>query len=286
MRRIIGREVFDGKPVPGEYTLTLHELGNGHREAVVSDVIGWEHVATLSDVDLDHFRAKGYDDRGLSAEDHAERHLANRRRAARRATTRVRRSCKWLALDTMLTLTYRENMLDQARCKLHMREFIRRLRRLIPGFPYVAAFERQKRGAWHVHLAVQRLPLWLPWGSAVKVKSFNVIRAIWRDVTGECGGNIDASRRKRFSQRSPGKLAAYLSKYMLKAFEDGDDWSNRYTASAHTVPDGVKAVFTGTSMREMVELAYAFAADGPCEVGTFMSRFGDLFFISTEGPPG
>ena len=106
----------------------------------------------------------------------------------------------------------------------------RRMRRLLPGFVYVAAFERQKRGAWHVHMAIHRLPTALPY-AGVKVKSFNVVRAVWRAVVGDLGGNIDQQRRKRWSQQSSGKLAAYLSKYMLKAFAEGEDWSNRYSGS-------------------------------------------------------
>ena len=42
-----------------------------------------------------------------------ERAAANRERSARRAKTQVRRLIKAKNLDTMLTLTYRENMTDR-----------------------------------------------------------------------------------------------------------------------------------------------------------------------------
>jgi len=134
-------------------------------------------------------------------------------------------------------------------------------------------------------MAVHRLPSMLPCGSAVKVKSYNVIRAVWRSVVGGLGGNIDASRRKSWTRRSTAKLAAYLSKYMVKAFEDGDDWSNRYSASKHTIPEAVKAVFRGTTLAQMIELAYAFAGDGLVELQTYLSRFGDTFYIASEVQP-
>ena len=111
-----------------------------------------------------------------------DRREANRKRAARRAKTRVRRLCKVQGLDTLLTLTYRGLVDDLAVCKRHFKEFIRRLRRALGAFSYVAAFERQKRGAWHVHIACHRLPRTMAARNGVKVKSFNVIRAIWRSV--------------------------------------------------------------------------------------------------------
>lgn len=279
MERIIGRDMFTGKPIDGEYTLTVHELGNGHREAIVRQAIGWEHTGTMTQLAYDQY----LETREKYAEERAE---ANAARSARRAKTRVRRLVKAMGCDALLTLTYRENQTDLALAKRHMKEFVRRMRRIIPGFGYVAAFEQQERGAWHMHLAIHRLPVNLKLREGVKLKSYNVVRAVWRSVVGQDNGNIDQARRKRWSAHSPGKLAAYLSKYMLKAFEDGDDWKNRYSASAHSIPEPVRAVFRGSSLAELVALAYAFAADGACQVTTWLSAFKDTFYISTEGPPG
>ena len=91
-----------------------------------------------------------------SVKDLEERAAANRERSARRAKTQVRRLIKAKNLDTMLTLTYRENMMDRA----HGARF-RRLHEAHPShlswLQYVCVFEEQKRGAWHAHLAVQRV---------------------------------------------------------------------------------------------------------------------------------
>lgn len=276
---------FESKPAPDEYMMRLFDLGNGHKEAVISRPTIWEEVNADQAAKLgDDWTALLEKQREESKE---EREEANRKRAARRAKTRVRRLVKVMGLDALLTLTYKANQQDLTLCKIHMKEFIRRMRRLIPDFRYVAAFETQKRGAWHVHMATHRLPQELAW-AGTKVKSYNVVRAVWRSVVGDLGGNIDQQRRRRFSKQSSAKLAAYLSKYMLKAFEDGDDWSNRYSASTGTdVPAAVAMRFKSASMAELIGLAFDECAQGACELMTWLSRFGDTFFLSTESdPPG
>lgn len=277
MLRLVNGFLFEGKP-SDTYALRVYELGNGHKEAVITRELDWVEVGEASPFVIENLERH-------RLEDAEERREANLRRAARRAKTKVRRMVKVLGLDAMLTLTYRANQQDLTLCKTHMKEFVRRMRRLLPGFVYVAAFERQKRGAWHVHMAVHRLPQNLLW-SGVRVKSFNVVRAVWRRVVGELDGNIDQQRRKRFSQQSSGKLAAYLSKYMLKAFEEGDDWSNRYSGSAGVqLPQAVLLRFKGEALRDLIDLAYSAVADGPCECMTWLGNFGDTFFLSTEAGP-
>lgn len=281
MWRIIDGIAFEGKQVDGAWKAALHDFGNGQREVVVQPVIEWrEHgPARLYD---DEYNDIGPALESTEVVDEDEKREANRRRAARRAKTKVRRGIKALGLDALLTLTYRANQTDLAVTKRHMKEFVRRIRRVIPGFSYVAAFERQERGAWHVHMAMHRLPKDLPWGTAVKAKSFNVVRAIWRSVVGEMGGNIDQQARKRHSQQSCGKLAAYLSKYMLKAFEEGDDWSNRYSGSSFSLPEPVRAEFRGATLRDLLVWAYQHGAPGSCRISAFLPDNQSVFFLSSE----
>ena len=79
-------------------------------------------------------------------------------------------------------------------------------------------FEEQQRGAWHAHIAVKRvLSHYLHKGALVK--SYDLLRAVWRAVVGK--GNVDVSRARRHSQRNISKLASYLTKYLAKTFEDG-----------------------------------------------------------------
>ena len=249
MERIVGRDLLRCH-VGGGYELVRRPLGNGHFEYRVAPIKTWEHVAELSDIAYEH-RLECM----VATEE--ERKQANLERAAKRATTRVRHLCKAAGIDTLLTLTYAQNMTDWEQLKRHMKEFNRRMAKLIPGWFYVAAFERQKRGAWHAHMAVHRLPVELEASNGVKVKSFNVIRAVWRAVTGEHGGNIDVQARKRNSSRAPSKIAAYLSKYMTKAFAEGEPWSNRFSSSRGvTVPKPERMRFPGYSLLDMARVVF------------------------------
>lgn len=269
IERIVGRDILRCH-IGGGFDLVRRDLGNGHREYRMAPIKTWEHVGVLSD--------QAYADRLACVESlQEERQQANLERAAKRATTRVRHLCKAAGVDTLLTLTYAENMKDWATLKRHMKEFNRRMSKLIPGWFYVAAFERQKRGAWHAHMAVHRLPPELEAKGGVKVKSFNVIRAVWRAVTGEMGGNIDVQSKKRNSARAPSRIAAYLSKYMMKAYEEGDPWSNRFSSSKGvTVPKPERIRFIGYTM---LEVAVAVFDDLPDhfsdQLSWHLSRFKD-----------
>lgn len=274
--RLIQGIVYEVKRSPDEWEITRHDLGNGQLEVSARQVTYMVEHSAASECDIEAFEKRADEER-------EDRERLNALRAARRAKTRVRRLVKSMGLDALLTLTYRANQTDRVLCFKHLKEFVRRMRRVLPKFAYVAALEQQKRGAWHVHLAVHALPRELPW-AGVKVKSYSVVRAVWRSVVGDLGGNIDQARRKRSSQSRPAKLAAYLSKYMLKAFEDGDAWSNRFSASSHQLPDAVRVRLQG-ELREVIALAYVDVQPDALS-SPWVSDFGDAFFLVIDGPPG
>jgi hypothetical protein len=279
--RIIDRDVYEGKYADA-YDVVLRDLGHGHKEASISRSVAWEHVATMSDQAYEMYLENLAQQ---TPEELAEKEASHRERAARRAKTKVRRICKSMGVDALLTLTYRENMQDEELCKKHMKEFVRRVRKLIPGFAYVAALEPQKRGAWHVHMAIHSLPFTLPW-AGVKVKSYSVIRAIWRNVVGALGGNIDQSRRKRNSRKTSGQIASYISKYILKAFEQGAAYSNRYSSSSYSLPDAVRMNFVRGSLCDLIGLVYLHMGQDGTITNPWLSAFGDRFFLSSEPDPG
>lgn len=283
MLRIIDGQIFEGKPSDDRFIVTVHHLGNGQREACIQRATDWEHVGPL---DPDSIAAQVM--RGEREDPEAEdKRRANALRAARRAKTKVRRLCKAFGLDHMLTLTYRENQQDLALCKRHVKEFVRRIKRLLPGFRYVAAYEPQERGAWHAHIAIRAIPVKLE-VRGVRLKSFDALRSVWRGVVGIDNGNIDISDgkkrgRKKAKRRSPARLAAYMSKYMLKGFEWGDAFVNRYSASeGEPLPPSERVEFTRTSLAELLPVVYSAVATAGTELFTWLSKWGDVFYVASE----
>lgn len=259
------------------------DLGNGHIEATASRVIDWQEAdwsgnrAMLADV-LEVFR------KAREEADPAEVEARNRERAARRARTRVRRLCKAMGADTLLTLTYRACEADLARVKADLKEFNRRVLRVLPGFCFVACFELQKRGAWHVHMATRAIPRELPTRApGVSFKSFNVLRAIWRSVTKDRGGNVDVARRKFNSKRSAAQVAAYIAKYIGKAFTEGmDEGVNRWTKYGKVETPAPVDLGVVDSLLEAITLTYGLLDKDQSVATAALDRWQDWFFVSGE----
>lgn len=262
---------------------------NGHVEATAVrctdwSETDWSHSMLLKELEwADMQRAKKTAE-ALAAEAE-EKAQKNRLRACKRAEKRVRRLCKAAGMDTLLTLTYRVCVTDLDRAKRDLKEFNRRMCRLVPDFQFVACFERQKRGAWHMHLATVRVPESLAAKNGVMVKSFNVIRAVWRSVTKEAEGNIDVVRRKRNSRRSAAAIAKYIAKYIAKDFEGGDKWVNRYAVYGVDVVEPSEVDGYVGSLHDAVETVFAMAA-GPDRIAYFtLGRWRDVVCLGAE-PPG
>lgn len=281
MIQIIDGVAYQSKATDN-FKLKAHDLGNGHLEIVGSRVTVWEELEWSPMVIQDHLEVVAKY-REEHAEELRQRHAAQ---AAKRAKKRVRRLCKAMGANTLLTLTYRANEQDMARCKADLKEFNRRMLRIIPGFRFVAAFERQERGACHVHLATERFPAELPARNGVKVKSFNVIRAVWRSVTKDREGNIDVQAAKRNSRRTPARIASYIAGYIVKAFEEGELESNRWTKYGDF--DVPPAVDLGTfpSAQAMMEGAFALLFDGHRVDVMRFDRWKDWFVLYAEAGPG
>lgn len=277
--------IIDGVAYLGQsgshFRLKATDLGNGHTEVVGSKILEWTELDWSRSMIQDHL-----DMLEKHREEHADeirqKHAAQ---AAKRAKKRVRQLCKGMGADTLLTLTYQANELDMARCKADLKEFNRRMLRLIPKFRFVAAFERQDRGACHVHMATEKLPVELLAKNGTKVKSFNVIRAVWRGVTKERGGNIDIQAAKRRMQRTPARIASYIAGYIIKAFEEGELESNRWTKYGDfDVPP--KAVDLGVfpTLESMIQGGFAILMDGQQVDVMRLDRFKDWFVLYAESP--
>lgn len=214
----------------------IFDLGHGQIEAIVQPVIDWVEVESLSPHALAAAIASQHLLPPLTADELLERAERNEDRSCRRARTKVRRLAKYKRLDTMLTLTYRENQTDRTLAQAHLSAFLRRVKKLIPGFEYVAVAELQDRGAYHWHLAVKRLNAGY-FSGGYYVHSWKLLRAIWRSVIGG-GGNIDVQAPGK-PGRGIHKLAGYLTKYITKGFTSGVKHQNRYQASGCDLPRAV-----------------------------------------------
>jgi hypothetical protein len=283
-------KIVDGVPFLGKGTdrfkVKALDLGHGHLEVVASRVIAWEEAEW--DDEARELAMKAIE-RAKAERDPEEEAQKNRNRAARRARTRIRRLCKAMGADTLLTLTYRALETDLSRAKADLKEFNRRLLRELPGFRFVACFERQERGAWHMHLATAGLPVWFERvnqsGQRYRVKSFEVFRAIWRSVTKDRGGNVDVARRKRNSQRGPAKIASYIAKYIGKAFEDSmDAGRNRWAKYGDCeVPEPLE-LGTVACLREALEAAFVLLDDDHVCVTSSLDRWQEWYFLAAEKP--
>lgn len=130
--------------------------------------------------------------------------------AGRLARQNMRLRCKTIGADRMVTLTYRENMVDRDLALKHWKAFCRRLRKL-GDFHYVAVIEEQERGALHFHVAVAGR------------QNYVLLRSIWQRVLGKGPdgqqmGQVNVRDPHRFGFGSNGthKLASYIAKYCGK----------------------------------------------------------------------
>lgn len=214
----------------------IFDLGHGQIEAIITPVKDWYEAAPMSALALAHAAEQYANPLPLSPLEREKLDQANEERSCRRAKTKVRRLAKFKRLDTMLTLTYAVNQTDRELAQKHLTAFVRRVRKVIPDFEYVAVAELQKRGAWHWHIAVRQIKCGY-WVAGRFKPSYALLRSIWRDVI-QGGGTarVDAPGK-------PGngvhKLASYLTKYITKGFGSGVKNQNRYQASGRDLPDGI-----------------------------------------------
>ncbi len=300
MERIVSfageRVLLRGTVLEDTWEVLVKE-SNGHRELSFKNAVMWEDTGELCPppfaVYIQQFEGQELADRLAEREKElAEKREKQREKNAQRAKSKCRWIIKSQGLDELLTLTYRENQEDRALCKKHFEIWVRRMKAALGGkFVYCASFERQERGAMHVHVACHKLPSHgLRKGQ--KIKAWKLGTEIWRSIIGEDNGLCFVGGKTRHGgQRrnlSLAKLAAYVSKYIMKDYHDSPAETNRYSRSnGLSVPKARKMTFAGLTFGEMVELAFE-CADGDVIVSHRVTRdqwSGGRYWLVTEPDP-
>lgn len=189
-----------------------------------------------------------------------------REQNARAAKTACRRIIIAEGFNELLTLTYRENQADRALCKKHFKEWVRRIKRALPNFRYCASFERQERGAMHVHLATHKLPEHVE-HKGVRIKAYELGTRVWRSVVGADNGMCFVGGSTKFGSKrrrnmSLAKMAGYVSKYLMKDWEDVPKGENRYSHSMGDPMAKAKALrphyaeLFGTTLAEVIAVCF------------------------------
>lgn len=284
----------------------VHEIGwrvrvwenqdTGQRET-----LAWKKriYVPLGDIDDPASKAVEVDQSGTELE--AERKEAARLAALERSRARAKRNCRWRIKSAgsaqLLTCTYRENMHDFDQVRADWKAFWRKVVRYWPGARAVFAFERQDRGAWHVHAAIDALPPAF-WIDGIKVRSWDLLRRLWRSVVGEGNIDVDGHRKKnKFGLPARGrdetigragaslaKLAGYVSKYLTKDFGDGLAGRNRWGSTQNiNTPPAITFDMPEMPLADLIAVAFD-QRPGETVAAHRIGGFGKLWALYTERP--
>jgi hypothetical protein len=251
-------------------TVTIHEFPGGVEVFLNEAAESYQDMCVYEQVER---AARGEGDRE-----------ENKDRVARRAKTQVRRRCKMIQADCMLTLTYRELVIDESRVQADLKALVKRFRS-IGAFEYVAALETQKRGALHVHIACQQFPVYMKNEHGVRVKSYNLIRSMWRRIVGADNGNVDLTRPR--GRNSAHRIATYIGKYVGKGLENADFNKKSYWSSKGIVMPKPTKIFFDRDMSTwdiIVLLCQDFQIKGLTDIAQYSDRLGEFYWFSASKP--
>lgn len=286
MERIVHGILFEGHRVADAWDVSVWE-SNGHREVSARQVVEWVERGPVPVLDWST-RPLGELDPVIDADLIEEKRQQSLKKAAQRAQTMCRRVIKAEGFDELLTITYRENQVDREVCKAHFKEWVRRMKRALGGqFRYCASFERQERGAMHVHVACHKLPTHAK-HKGTRVAGWRLGTDVWRGIVGADNGLVFVGGRKpegvkrKAIKRSPAKMAQYVSKYIMKDYTDAPEESNRYSRS-NGVPLGKPSHIrlTGVGMADLIGAVFE-CRDGDVVVSHRLGTWGDSYWLCTE----
>ena len=294
MQRIIDGFLYEGKRAENAWDVRIWEQ-NGHRETSISPVIIWSEVG-----DVLPYKRTGEGFQGAATADDIkkwaewdvaeakERHDYSIKKAAQRAQTMCRRVIKAEGFSELLTITYRENQENRELAKQHFKEWVRRMKSNLGGeFRYCASFEKQDRGAMHMHVACHRLPKHAK-HKGLKIEGWKLGTAVWRSIVGSDNGLVFVGGKKgsfksgKALKRSPAKMAAYVSKYIMKDYAHSPDEKNRYSRSnGSPIPKPTHCRLTDCTFVDAISVAFK-CADGDVVVSSLLNDFKDRYWLCTE----
>jgi hypothetical protein len=289
MNRIIEGILFEGKRVPDAWDVSIWEK-NGHREVSARQVIEWTEIC-MPNPPLDYLGNPLLDTEPLTPAEIAAAKEKTLKKAAQRAQTMCRRVIKAEGFNELLTITYRDNQDDRELAKKHFKEWVRRMKAALGGeFRYCASFEKQKRGAMHMHVACHKLPSHAQ-RKGVKIQGWRLGTDVWRSIVGAdnglvfVGGKKSAVKSRKSITRSPAKMAQYVSKYIMKDYAESPEEKNRYSRSNGTdLPKPVHVRLCGVSLADAIGAMFE-CADGDVVVSHRVGTWADSYWLCTEPDP-
>ncbi|BAF36518.1 hypothetical protein [Ralstonia phage RSM1] len=213
-------------------------------------------------------------------EDDKEARATSVKSAAKRAKQNVRLRCKTARVTHMITLTTRECIADLERF-LKLWDAFRRTMARHSEFHYIAVPEPQKRGAWHMHVAVSgRVAL-------------NLARRAWLKVVGGRGKGYCHIRNPQGAhfgkQWKLDALASYIAKYIGKDIADTRfNKKKYYTSRGINVPEAVVYAIEnskpncGDALKDV--LTTLCAEFDIADIRCFVAIDGSSYFASASKP--
>lgn len=285
MEQMVAHKGFWCQKVHHGWNARITEMGNGQREVLVTKKYLYVPQGDYDDPDT---RVVEVDQSGTQLQEEMDARRAERSAAnsASRAKKNCRHRIKSGDFDEMLTLTYRANQDDFALVRKHFAAWLRKMRRAVEGFSAVWAFEKQKRGAWHVHVATHRLPPWLILAGS-KVLSWRVGTALWRDVVGRDNGLcFVGGKGGRFQRkRSIADIAGYVSKYLTKDHADGPKGARRWDCTKNIQRPKVTMIHLPPApMADIIPVVFDLRP-GEMIVRNICSKLSDMYLLYTQPAP-
>lgn len=170
--------------------------------------------------------------------------------STKRARTTIRHKALTFMPTQLMTLTFRENVLDIDEAWMVFKYFSKMMRwKYGERWQYICVPERQKKrglsngdeGAVHFHLAVTR---------ALNNKQWRALHVIWGRAVGKRGGNVDFSNKKHTTRggkpiSDPKKIGQYICKYISKEADTVGFNKKRYSSRGCVVAEPIRGWVAG-----------------------------------------